>query len=166
MVSPPSTPRQHLGMSSAASLVILAGILLGRAHVGANGRAAPDNSVAAGSERGILNGVYSDEQRRKGVQVYINQCSTCHGERLRGGESAPALSGASFRDHWVGRTLDDLMQKVNLMPPKDPGRLTPDEAASVIAVILAANGFPPGTEELSSASNLLQQVRIESPKSP
>jgi mono/diheme cytochrome c family protein len=166
VVKPPSKLRKHPGMSSSASIVILVGIVLARAHVGGEQPPPPDKSVAGTAERSVLTGVYSEAQQKNGLQVYLKQCSSCHGERLRGGESAPALTGANFRGHWAGRTLDDLMQKVNLMPPKDPRRLTPEEAASVIAAILAANGFPAGAEDLPNASGLLQQVRIESPKSP
>jgi S-disulfanyl-L-cysteine oxidoreductase SoxD len=159
-------PRKHLGVSSSASLLILLGIVLARAHVGGTERVGPDDSASGGVKRSTVDGVFGEEQRRKGMQVYLKQCSTCHGERLRGGESAPALNGANFRDHWIGRTLDDFMQKINLMPPKDPGRLTPEETTSVMAVILAANGFPAGTEDLPASSTLLQQIRIEPPKTP
>ena len=166
MVSSTPKARKHLGMSTSASLLILVGILLSRAQVAGTRSAQSDNSASGGIGNGVQHGVFSEEQRQKGMQVYLKQCSTCHGERLRGGESAPALVGANFRDHWAGRTLDDLMQKVNLMPPKDPGRLMPEEAASVIAVILAANGYPAGHDDLPATSSLLQHIRIEPPKSP
>jgi len=165
VVSPKPEPRRYIGLSTSASLLILVGILIARAHVGGAEPASTDSLPAHAAVKGILNGVFSEEQRRRGLQVYLKQCSSCHGERLRGGESAPALTGANFREHWIGRTLDDLMQKIALMPPKDPGRITPEEAASVIAVILAANAYPPGDEDLPATSNVLQQIPIEPLKS-
>jgi mono/diheme cytochrome c family protein len=165
-VRPKFTPRKHLGMMSSGSLLVLAGALLTRLSTGAEGPAPPAEPPANGGQMSVLSGIYSDAQRRRGMQVYLKQCSTCHGERLRGGESAPALTGASFREHWVGHTVGDLLQKVNLMPPKDPGRLTPEEAASIIAVILATNGFPAGTADLPATPSLLQQIPIESAKTP
>lgn len=166
MVSPRSEPRRHRGLSTSVSLLILMGVVIAKAHAGGAGQASTNSPPAHATEKGILSGVFSEEQRRRGLQVYLKQCSTCHGERLRGGESAPALTGANFRGHWIGRSLDDLMQKIMLMPPKDPGRLTPEESASLIAVILAANAYPPGGEDLPATSSVLQQIPIEPPKSP
>jgi mono/diheme cytochrome c family protein len=151
---------------SCGSLLVFVAILSMRVSSGAEEPASPGNSVVAGSELDILTGIYSDGQRRQGMQIYLKQCSACHGERLRGGESAPALTGANFREHWVGHTIADLLQKINLMPPKDPGRLTPEESASIIAVILASNGFPAGAADLPAAPNVLQHALIEPPKVP
>jgi mono/diheme cytochrome c family protein len=146
-------------------MLILVGILLARAHLGD----VPAQTHAPGASNtasSVLNGVYTEAQRKIGILTYLRQCSSCHGERLRGGESAPALTGADFRKRWDGQTLDDLLHKVMLMPPNDPGKLTPEENASLITVILAFNGFPAGPEELPSDTNRLQQIRIESARTP
>jgi len=149
------------------ALLVLAGILLNRPGMGAEPPVHAGGSDGAGGQPlSAQTSLYSDAQRRRGLQIYLKQCSTCHGERLRGGESAPALMGAGFREHWIGHSVGDLLQKINLMPPKDPGRLSAEEAVSVIAVILAANGFPAGTTDLPSTLSLLQQIRLDSPQSP
>jgi mono/diheme cytochrome c family protein len=111
--------------------------------------------------RSLLNGAYTDAQRKSGMALFLKQCSSCHGEQLRGGESAPALRGADFRMRWHGLTLADLMQKVMVMPPNSSGELAPEENASLIAVILAFNGFPSGRVALPSGINQLRQIHFE-----
>jgi S-disulfanyl-L-cysteine oxidoreductase SoxD len=165
-VSPKREPQWHVGLCSLAALFILLAISLTPAPVCAVTPVSPDRSSTGGAAKSVLAGVYSPEQRRSGMHLYLKECSSCHGERLRGGESGPTLIGAAFRQHWVGRTLNDFIQKINAMPPKDPGRLTPEQAASVIAVILAANGYPAGDKDLASTSIVLQQIRLESPNPP
>jgi mono/diheme cytochrome c family protein len=122
--------------------------------------AAAQNPGANSPARRTVDGVYSEAQRQRGMLTYLKRCSSCHGESLHGGESAPALKGADFRRRWDEKTLDDLMQKVMVMPPNDPSKLTPPEGASVIAVMLASNGSRTGSEELSSGADELKQIAI------
>jgi S-disulfanyl-L-cysteine oxidoreductase SoxD len=151
--SPGSEPMRSVGLA-----LLLVGAPLATSLAVDLGSPKP---VVPNQANSVLDGVYTETQRRSGMLTYLKRCSSCHGERLHGGESSPALSGRDFRQRWDGRTLDDLMQKMMLMPPNDAGTLTPEEEASVIAVILAANGFPLGSEELSSAASRLQKIRIE-----
>jgi mono/diheme cytochrome c family protein len=166
MVVQTSKPRRHGRARASVGLLILLGLPLANGRFCGAAQLTPDSSPSSGSDKSVLDGVFSEGQRRKGMQVYLKQCSSCHGERLRGGESAPALTGTTFREHWVAHTLDDLMQKINLMPPKDPGHLTAEEASSVIALILAVNGFPSGNDDLPPTSNSLGRIRIDPPRSP
>ena len=161
MLRAPSGPQRHLGMGTPAALLILLGIVVTRTYLSEVSAESVTSPTDAGS-RTVASGVYTEPQRQQGMLVYLKRCSGCHGERLRGGESAPALTGPDFRQRWYDHTLGDLMQKILLMPPKDPGELTPREAASVIAVVLAVNGFPAGKEEVPADLNLLQQIKIGS----
>jgi mono/diheme cytochrome c family protein len=153
-------------VSSSAGIRILAATLLAGWQIWSAGPLLAQDSTSRGTDTRILEGAFTDEQRQQGMHLYIMQCSSCHGERLHGGESGPPLSGSTFRMHWVGRTLDDLRQKIDLMPPKDPGRLTPEESANLIAVILAANDLPAAHEDFPPAYSSLGQIRIEFPKYP
>jgi mono/diheme cytochrome c family protein len=164
MMRPNSRPQKYLRLSE--RILVLSGFLLAQASGGVVLPIPTAGSDSVGGQVSAQDGIYSDAQRQRGLQVYLKQCSSCHGERLRGGESAPALIGANFREHWSGHTVGDLLQKVNLMPPKDPGRLSPEEAVSLIAVILAANSFPAGATDLPATPSLLQQILIDSRKSP
>ena len=122
--------------------------------------AAAQNPGANSPARTTVDGVYSEAQLQRGMLTYLKRCSSCHGESLHGGESAPALKGADFRRRWDGKTLVDLMQKVLVMPPNDPSKLTPAESASVTAVMLAANGSRAGSDELPSGADELRQRGI------
>jgi hypothetical protein len=46
-------------------------------------------------------------------------------------------------------------------PPEQPGKLTPQQNADVVAYILSENGFPAGAAELPSDLALLKQIRID-----
>jgi S-disulfanyl-L-cysteine oxidoreductase SoxD len=150
-------------MRSMGLALFLVGALLARSFAADQGS---PTSITNSRANSVLDGIYTETQRRSGMITYLKRCSGCHGERLHGGESSPALSGADFQKRWDGRTLDDLMQKVLLMPPNDPGKFTPEEGTNLIAVILASNGFPAGSEELTGAAMRLQQIRIEPWRKP
>ncbi|WP_257215057.1 c-type cytochrome [Sphingomonas sp. R-74633] len=78
-------------------------------------------------------------QPERGRAVYVAKCAMCHGRSFEGGaEDAPALVGARFETKWRGREAA-LYSKIKLsMPQDDPGLLTPEQAADVTALILAA----------------------------
>ena len=46
------------------------------------------------------------------------------------------------------------------MPEGDPGSLTPDEYAALVAYVFSANGYPAGDEVLPSGLALLRNFRI------
>ena len=115
------------------------------------------------ASRVIWDGVYSEAQQKRGETIYGRECSTCHGETLKGGEGAPALTGADFSAHWDGQTVADLFDKIRLTmpaPPEQPGKLTPPQDADVVAHILSANSFPAGTTELSTEIAQLKRIRM------
>ena len=49
------------------------------------------------------------------------------------------------------------------MPDGDPGSLSPDEFASVLAFVLRETGYPAGDEELPADAAALEGIRIEPP---
>jgi S-disulfanyl-L-cysteine oxidoreductase SoxD len=123
-------------------------------------------SQAAGS-RSVWSGVFTQAQDKRGAAIYNRECSTCHGETLKGGEGAPALTGSEFNATWNGQTLGDLFDRIRQTmpaPPEQPGKLTPQQNADVVAHILSVNGFPAGPTELPADSDPLKQIRIEASK--
>ena len=119
---------------------------------------------AADSTRSVWAGVFADAQEKRGEAIYARECSTCHGERLKGGEGAPPLTGSEFLAGWNNQTLADLFQKIRQTmpaPPEQPGKLTPQQNADVLAHILSVNGVPAGATELPADVDLLKRVRIE-----
>jgi mono/diheme cytochrome c family protein len=108
-------------------------------------------------------GAYTAAQQKRGAAIYNRECSTCHGETLEGGEGSPPLAGSAFRASYGGRTVADLFDKIRTTmpaPPEQPGKLTPQENADVVAHILSVNGFGAGDRELSTAIEELKPLVI------
>ena len=108
--------------------------------------------------RSALTGVYTAAQAARGEQTYFNICVACH---PRG-----TYSTDPFKTTWSGRPISDLFETVKeRMPKSDPGSLTPDEAAEVLAYILKINDVPAGEADLPSDVTALRKIRFEAPAS-
>jgi len=115
--------------------------------------------------RSVWDGVYTDEQAKRGEPVYHKECAPCHGDSLAGGESAPPLTGGAFLANWNGLTLGDLFDRIRkTMPQNAPGKLTRQQNADVLAFALSVNKFPAGKTELSRQTEFLKEIRFESSK--
>ena len=113
----------------------------------------------------VRDGVYSAEQARKGEALYRQECASCHGEKLEGRGQAPPLTGADFIMDWNGMTVGDLFEKMQTsMPADQPGHLSREQNATLLAFILSANQFPAGVAELSTDGGRLQAIRFEAAK--
>ena len=123
-------------------------------------------SQAPGAEsRSVWDGVYTDEQAKRGEPIYGKECAACHGATLNGGESAPPLTGGAFLANWNGLTMGDLFDRIRkTMPQSNPGRLTRQQDADILAFVLSANKFPSGKAELYRQSEMLREIRFESEK--
>jgi mono/diheme cytochrome c family protein len=107
-------------------------------------------------ERTTLSGIYTDAQVMRGEETYYGSCVNCHPKGT--------YSGTSFKTNWGGRPLADLYDWVlNKMPKNDPGTLTPEQSADVIAYILKENGMPSGKTTIPTDSAVLRTIRIELP---
>src|SRR5205823_14311499 len=53
----------------------------------------------------VWDGVYTEEQARRGLAIYKERCVMCHGEKLEGGPVGPALSGEDFMGDWQGKSV-------------------------------------------------------------
>ncbi|MCC7417265.1 MAG: cytochrome c [Acidobacteria bacterium] len=155
------------------SFRITSGILLAAwaiASVSATGAQEPQAAAApaastAVAPTSVLQGVYSTEQAKRGEALYADTCASCHGDRLAGGEMAPPLSGPDFLANWDQQPLSDLYVRVHEdMPQDNAGTLTPAQAADAVAFVLSANQFPAGTADLVSDKDVLQAIKIETPK--
>ena len=101
----------------------------------------------------VLHGVYTQGQASQGERTFERTCSACH--------DTGEFTGRRFRLSWVGRTAADLFETMStLMPEGDPGSLTPDEYAALVAYVFSANGYPAGDEVLPSDLALLRNFRI------
>lgn len=115
--------------------------------------------------RTVQDAVFSATQVERGRVHYDTTCSRCHGADLTGGGARP-LVGEEFLRNWVGLNLDGLFEQLNTMPPSASaaGMLGDQVYLDILSFILESNGFPAGTEDLTTAD--LSDVRIEGEDGP
>jgi mono/diheme cytochrome c family protein len=118
--------------------------------------------VAAQSERSVKEGVYTEEQAKRGELVYAENCANCHGEHMEGADMSPSLVGATFSSNWNTLTVGDYYDRVRTTMPMDrPGTISPQQIADVIAFILKSNQYPVGKTELPNLVVPLKTIKIE-----
>jgi len=115
--------------------------------------------LAQNAQRTVWDGVFTEEQSRRGGDAFAAQCSNCHGRNLEGADMTPALTGGGFLANWDGLTVGDLAERIRVsMPLNAPGTMSRQDTADVIAYILAFNQFPAGKEELPRDVAVLKQI--------
>jgi S-disulfanyl-L-cysteine oxidoreductase SoxD len=122
-------------------------------------------ALFAQTSRSVWDGVYTAEQAKRGSALYANECASCHGAALNGGESAPPLTGGEFFSNWNGLTVGDLFERIRVsMPADNPGKLKREQDADILAFMLNTNQFPEGSIELDHRTEVLKQIRLETTK--
>jgi hypothetical protein len=116
------------------------------------------------SQRSVWDGVYTEEQARRGETLYGKECALCHREDT-GGEEASALAGPAFLANWDGLTVGDLCERIRVsMPPDNPRRLSRRQITDILGHMLKLNGFPAGKTELARETEAQKQIRIVATK--
>jgi mono/diheme cytochrome c family protein len=122
-------------------------------------------AAAQSASRSVWDGVYTEEQSKRGETLYGTACARCHGDMLAGGEAAPPLVGGEFLANWNGLTVGDLFERIRISMPADrPGTLSGAQTADILAHMLHANQFPAGKTELERQTEILKQIRFEATK--
>jgi len=119
------------------------------------------------SRQSVWDGVYTDDQARRGESQYGRNCEACHGADLSGDpvKEVPSLVFDAFLTQWGDRTVKDLFDAVKRSMPRDnPGGLNARAYVDVIAYILQSNKIPSGMRELSLNPDALGQIVIEKSK--
>jgi S-disulfanyl-L-cysteine oxidoreductase SoxD len=117
------------------------------------------------TSRSVWDGVYTDEQAKRGEALYTKECAACHGDTLIGGGGASPLTGGTFLSNWNGLTVGDLYERIRkTMPQGSIGKLTRQQDADVLAYVLSFNKFPAGKTELQKQPEFLKQIRFEATK--
>jgi S-disulfanyl-L-cysteine oxidoreductase SoxD len=125
--------------------------------------AAVTSSAQTGAS--VLEGVYTEEQAKRGEAVSAKLCASCHGPDLSGGEAGPALVGLEFIGNWTNLTVADFFDRVHSTMPADaPGTMTPQQTSDVSAYVLKLNKYPAGKVELPSDLGALKGIKIEGPR--
>jgi mono/diheme cytochrome c family protein len=123
---------------------------------------AQTESQAASGPRSVWDGVYTEEQAKRGQSLYQTKCASCHGDKMTGGESAPPLTGGQFLSNWNGLTLDVLFERIRVtMPSDNPAKVPRPAKADILAYLLSMNTFPAGKSELQYRAELLKGILIE-----
>ena len=118
-------------------------------------------AVVQETSSSTLDGVFSSAQARWGRRVYNQNCASCHGQELRGGEMGPGIAGSDFMVFWTELPLGSLYDRIRISMPEDgPGRLSDQEYIDVVAYILDANEYPTGDQELVPDMAALDQIMI------
>lgn len=106
----------------------------------------PATTAAAGGA------VFTTAQAARGAQQFKQACSTCHAIEDQAG---------SLRSKWGGSTLGELFTTIaTTMPQNNPGGLSPEEYASIVAYYLLESGQAPGGTELPANPAALAAIRI------
>jgi mono/diheme cytochrome c family protein len=125
-----------------------------------------------GTTKTIWDGIYTEEQARRGEQVFKTECSYCHRDDLAGGflddgvGRAPALAGprafgSSLVDRWKDLTLTDMVASIAAtMPQPKPASLTLQAYVDLVGYLFSKNGLPAGSLELPPDADALGRLLI------
>jgi mono/diheme cytochrome c family protein len=99
-------------------------------------------------------GRYSADQATRGEATYKRACAECHSIRDH--------ANPDFRFSWNGRTALELFENIrNTMPEENPGSLTRQEYADIVAYMMKMNGMPSGPRPLAPDSTSLRAARLD-----
>ena len=124
---------------TAIGLCAVAGLVLG--------------AVANGAQQSST--TFTLAQAQAGAAEYAENCAGCHGDNLAGKTNGPSLKGAAFMKAWGERGTKELYQYISTaMPPGNPGSLSPDTSADIVAYVLAYNSAKPGNLRFEAGSDI------------
>ncbi len=136
--------------------------LVGAAALGLGSLGAFATVSAQEPAASVWDGVFNEAQAKRGETLYQEQCASCHGPDLGGGEMAPAVVGADFYSGWMDLTLGDLSERIRVsMPQNNPQSLSRAQTADILAFLLFRNNYPAGKDELYSQPEYLNTIKIE-----
>ncbi len=83
------------------------------------------------------------DQQTRGKALYLDKCSSCHQENLRGTSGSPPLAGDMFWMNWETYTANNLFEQIRTTMPEDnPGGLERQAYVDIVAYILRVNEVP------------------------
>jgi len=148
---------------AAAGVAMIGALCVGMATRVTGGAVRAQETAA--TSRSVWDGVYTEEQAKRGEELYRKECASCHGDTLIGGGGATPLSGGTFLSNWNGLTVGDLFDRIRkTMPQGSPGKLTKQQDADILAYLLSFNKFPAGKTELQKQVEFLKEIRFEATK--
>ena len=74
---------------------------------------------------------------------------------------SPGLVGGEFVWNWNGLAVGDLFERLRIsMPQGEPGSVSRQEKADILAFLLEANDFPAGDMELANRTAMLAGINF------
>ena len=101
------------------------------------------------------------DQQARGKALYLDKCSSCHQENLRGSSDTPPLAGDMFWANWETYSANNLFEQVRTTMPEDnPGALERQQYVDIVAYVLKFNEVPL-TGDLPSDADSLKKITIK-----
>ena len=97
---------------------------------------------------------YTAAQAATGKTGFEAHCAACHGNTLMNGTFGPPLAGETFRAAWAGRSVRELLDSAKRMPPANPGSLSDEAYANIVAYVLQVNGYAAGGTALTTGAGM------------
>jgi mono/diheme cytochrome c family protein len=122
--------------------------------------------VTAQDTRSVWDGVYTEDQAKRGEELYGERCVRCHGATYMGGtDGAGPLIGPTFNGNWNGVPLDQMLDRIRTTMPMDkPMSLSRQQTADAMAFIFSVNKIPAGKTELPRQAEILHLIQYKAAK--
>lgn len=117
---------------------------------------------AAALKLQFAQGFFSSEQTTYGKSLYDENCASCHGLNLQGG-NASALKGDDFLVLWSseGKTLGDLVYVIRTtMPLGNAGIFDKQSYLDITTYLLEQNGLKTGANRLLADDPILESMSV------
>jgi mono/diheme cytochrome c family protein len=116
--------------------------------------------AAQDGQRTIRDRVFSQAQAARGERLFESICTNCH-------EIAEFTGPDAYLEGVEGEPLWDTFEFVWAeMPEDEPGSLSPEEYAAVLAYIFSVYGLPSGDTDLPIDRESLRAIAIARPVLP
>lgn len=95
--------------------------------------------------------IYTEAQAARGDTVFRTVCASCH--------STSEFNNAQFKATWAGKSVFTFFDQLrSTMPQDNPGGLSRQQYADVIAYITKLHGHPAGETEIPTEDEKLKSV--------
>ncbi len=106
---------------------------------------------------------FTAAQAEAGARAYRRSCAGCHGRELQGEGIAPSLTGDRWAMRWAGKSVEVLLphlRRMPLPPLGEPGSLTDETYAQILAFMVQRSGVAAGAAPLPIAPADLAALRL------
>jgi hypothetical protein len=112
----------------------------------------------------VWDGVYTEEQAKRGQESYKQVCGHCHRDRphrRRQRSRARRARGPIFTVRWRDQPLSDMFVTIGTTMPKNkPDSVMPGVIIDIVSFILKANDMPAGQHELPPSLEALKGILV------